>query len=169
MSIKGYITPDNIYYESEAKFHEADFEVPVRPDTQHIWNGQDWSSDQRKRRLKVEDEPDYFYITGRADYSPGENGMQKTEAKNGVFENISWKDLITILYFLAGLAGMWLHMSERTLILEQKIQVQEKEIVSLKDTAKETNSKTEAQLKQLSTQATEISMLMMRNSNSREK
>ena len=163
MSIKGFITPDNIYYESESKFNKEDFEVPLRPDTQHIWNGNDWASDKRKRRVMVmDDEPDYFYITGRADYSSGEKNM--SQQKSGIFENISWKDLITILYFLAGLAGMWLHMSERTLILEQKLQVQEKEIVSLKDTVKENQSKTDQQLKQLSTQATEISMLLMRNS-----
>ena len=164
MSIKGFITPDNIYYESETKFNEDDFEVPLRPDSQHVWNGKAWAADKRRRPAPMpEDEPDYFYITGRADYS-GEKTMSQQQSKSGVFENISWKDLITILYFLAGLAGMWLHMSERTLILEQKIQVQEKEIASLKETHKEDTAKLEVQVKQLTTQATELSMLFMRKS-----
>ena len=90
--------------------------------------------------------------------------MSQQQSNSGVFENISWKDLITILYFLAGLAGMWLHMSERTLILEQKIQVQEKEIASLKETHKEDTAKLEVQVKQLTTQATELSMLFLRKS-----
>ena len=164
MSIKGFITPDNIYYESETKFNEDDFEVPLRPDNQHVWNGKTWAADKRRRPTPIpEDEPDYFYFTGRADYS-GEKTMSPQQLKSGVFENISWKDLITILYFLAGLAGMWLHMSERTLILEQKIQVQEKEIASLKETQKEDTAKLEVQVKHLTTQATELSMLFMRKS-----
>ena len=88
--------------------------------------------------------------------------------KDGVFENISWKDLITILYFLAGLAGMWFHMSERTLIIEQKLQVMEKEIASLKETHKEYEAKTELQIKQQSTQLNELSMLFMRQPQSKD-
>ena len=158
--MKGFITQDNIYYEAEMKFNEHDEEVPLRPDTNQVWSGDSWVQEKRKRSPVIMPEPDSDLHYHHSDYS--EHHYMAKE-KDGVFENITWKDLITILYFLAGLAGMWFHMSERTLILEQKLQVLEKEMTTLKETQKEDETKNDVQLKQISTQVNELSMLFMRN------
>jgi hypothetical protein len=63
---------------------------------------------------------------------------------------------------------MWVHMSERTLILEQKLQVMEKDLNSLKETQKEDSTKSDIQNKQMSTQINELSMLFMRQPQSKE-
>lgn len=85
------------------------------------------------------------------------------DQKKGVFENVSWKDLVTILYFLGGLAGMWFTMTERILIMEQKIIAVEKELASIKSDVKENSVKSETAIKQLNTQVTEASILLMRH------
>lgn len=149
MPTKGFLTPDNIYYESEKKFNEEDIEIPLRPSEDYIWTGREWIIDRRKRRL------DYVEIE-RMDHDHHKN------KKDGLFENISWKDLITILYFIAGLVGMWIHMSERTLILEQKIAILEKDIATLKEDNKEFTTKFDNQIRQLSNQTSELSLLLMR-------
>ena len=168
--MQGFITQDNIYYEAELKFNESDLEVPLRPDSSHVWSGDDWVVEKRKRPTMVSvhehEQQDLHYR--HTDYQPEHYMPQQQKEKDGVFENITWKDLITILYFLAGLAGMWVHMSERTLILEQKLQVMEKDITTLKETIKEDEAKSDIQNKQMSTQINELSMLFIRQPQSKE-
>ena len=165
LKMHGFITQDNIYYEAEHRVNEDDLEVPLRPNQGQVWSGDTWVAEKRKRPVVGVPDHDSDFHYRHTDYQPEPYTMSQ---KDGVFENISWKDLITILYFLAGLAGMWFHMSERTLIIEQKLQVMEKEIASLKETHKEYEAKTELQIKQQSTQLNELSLLFLRQPQSKD-
>lgn len=154
MGLRGFITTDNIYYESGRKFSEDDIEVPVRPSPLHTWDDGNWKTDEQNVHAIIRDEPDYFYV--QKDYKGN------TMSQKGMFDNISWKDLITIVYFLAGMAGMWLHMSERTVILEQKIQHVDKEIQENKNIHSVDTNKLELSIRDLQKQVTDLSITIVR-------
>lgn len=177
MGVKGYITSDNIYYESENKLNDADTEVPIRPNSSLIWNGNNWDNEKRKLiRMLSLDDPDSFHLRGRADCSIPNNQSSGTvsvsqnavsavddtkKGLNGII-NIPWKDVLTIAYFVAGLFGVWLHTSERILTIEHKLSSVEKDILEFKTYDKDHNTFSEARFKALEAQVNELSILILR-------
>lgn len=165
MEIKGFITHDNIYYESAVKLEAADVEVSARPTAQHIWNGRTWITNKRTHANTDTSEESHFFLTNRVQESEDFSERREptmTAFKAGIMDNITWKDMITVIYFLAGFASMWFHMSERILLAEQRLNIAEKENAELKITVKEDFAKSEQQFKSLNATANELSMLIIR-------
>lgn len=164
MGIKGYITPDHQYYEAEERADSLDREVPIRPNAKLVWNGAKWDNERRKLFVQALEDLE-------RDEKDEKDEREKEEEKKGVRKarnfsvsrlHFGLKDLITIGYFVVSLFGLWQHMSERILILEQKLLSTEKEVASLQLEADETNKALSLQVKSMEAQISELSMLVLR-------
>ena len=66
-----------------------------------------------------------------------------------MFGNVGWKDLITFIYFLGGIAALWINTSDRILILEQGANVLAKDLTSLSSSVKESGTDTDKKIRDL--------------------
>lgn len=80
-----------------------------------------------------------------------------------MFGNVGWKDVITFIYFLSGIAALWINMSERTLIMEQRQNSAEKEISTLRETVKELNGRGDAQYREAEKRISELRYDMLKH------
>lgn len=142
--LKGFITADNKYYESFESLNSRDVEVPLRRHSLHA--------------------PPVVTPVPR-------NGTESTTvAKNltnnreesGMFGNVGWKDIITFIYFLGGIAALWINTSDRILILEQRVQVIEKDIVTMRANVKEIDASHSSHLRNLEKDLSTLRMDMIR-------
>ena len=142
--LKGFITADSKYYESFESLNSSDVEVPLRRHSLHA--------------------PPVVTPVPR-------NGTESTTvAKNltnnreesGMFGNVGWKDIITFIYFLGGIAALWINTSDRILILEQRVQVIEKDIVTIRANVKEIDGAHASHLRNLEKDLSTLRMDMIR-------
>ena len=170
MGIKGFITPDHQYYEAEDAADSLDREVPIRPNAKLVWNGATWDRERRKlfvqalEDLEREDQERELDKTRKPDFtetpSVGRGRKKLGFSINRIHFGI--KDLITIGYFVVSIAGLWLHMRDRIMVLEQKLSVAEKEIQGLQMETAENEKLVKDQLSNLEAQISEAQMLLMR-------
>lgn len=161
MGVKGYITFDNRYYEAEEPKSPHDVEIPIRPNAKFIWNGSNWDNERRKLFSQAIEELDRENQSKEEDHDHDSRPPQSLRMKlNGL--HFGLKDIITVGYFVASIVGLWLHMSERILIAEQRLNVAEKEVAALQIKSEEDQRFFNEQLKGLEAQVSEISLLLLR-------
>ena len=93
----------------------------------------------------------------------GNSPSAKKDTALGSFmgDKFTWKDLITIIYFIAGAVGLWMHMNERIIVLEQKIVSVEKGNAELKSSFKEFTVKNENQLKGIDSRISDLQQMVI--------
>ena len=150
--LKGFVTQDNVYYESMGKLNPTDIEVPLRR-PQNVTPPLVTPPQQPQ--------PPYWYPQAPAANAPTPQAQPKEE--KGMFGNVGWKDVITFIYFLSGIAALWINMSERTLIMEQRQNSAEKEISTLRETVKELNGRGDAQYREAEKRISELRYDMLKH------
>lgn len=125
--LRGYVTADTHYYESTKALNPTDTEVPIR-----------------RQALPV---PPYVTPFSHGPADPAKT--QTPQEEKGMFGNVGWKDLITFIYFLGGIAALWINTSDRILILEQGANVLAKDLTSLSSSVKESGTDTDKKIRDL--------------------
>lgn len=183
--MKSFISADrNIYYEAPDRLGLNDVEVPKRPgpDFQFI-NGM-WidphspvhminqqfgipqSSQSAASQSNLSDLVNVIKQLQTINNSapqPDLSGMAKKESSMGGFmgDKFTWKDLITILYFAGGIVGLWMHMNERIIVLEQKVVSIEKGNVELQSQFKEFIVENKNQLKNIDSKISDLQQMVV--------
>ena len=93
----------------------------------------------------------------------GNSPSAKKDTALGSFmvDKFTWKDLITILYFAGGIVGLWMHMNERIIVLEQKVVSIEKGNAELQSSFKEFTVKNENQLKGIDSKISDLQQMLI--------
>ena len=93
----------------------------------------------------------------------GNSPSTKKDTALGSFmgDKFTWKDLITVIYFFAGAVGLWMHMNERIIVLEQKIVSIEKGNAELQSSFKEFTVKNENQLKGIDSRISDLQQMVI--------
>ena len=93
----------------------------------------------------------------------GNTPAAKKDTALGSFmgDKFTWKDLITILYFAGGIVGLWMHMNERIIVLEQKVVSIEKGNAELQSSFKEFTVKNENQLKGIDSKISDLQQMII--------
>ena len=93
----------------------------------------------------------------------GNSPSAKKDTALGSFmgDKFTWKDLITILYFAGGIVGLWMHMNERIIVLEQKVVSIEKGNAELQSSFKEFTVKNENQLKGIDSKISDLQQMVI--------
>lgn len=96
--------------------------------------------------------------------------MPKKESPMGNFigDKFTWKDLITILYFAGGIVGLWMHLNERIIVLEQKVVTIEKGNAELQSSFKEFTVENKNQLKNIDSKISDLQQMVISRISSRE-
>lgn len=160
MGVKGYITSDNQYYEAEEPRSPHDVEIPIRPNAKFFWNGSNWDNERRKLFSQAIEELDRENSIKEDQHESHHQSQSLRMKLNGL--HFGLKDIITVGYFFASIVGLWLHMSERILIAEQRLNVAEKELAALQIKSDEDQRFFNEQLKGMEAQVSEISLLLLR-------
>lgn len=103
-------------------------------------------------------------INGANDHAAqGNSPSAKKDTVLGSFmgDKFTWKDLITILYFAGGIVGLWMHMNERIIVLEQKVVSIEKGNAELQSSFKEFTVKNENQLKGIDSKISDLQQMVI--------
>jgi hypothetical protein len=97
-----------------------------------------------------------------ASNQPDPLSAKKDPAMGGfIGEKFTWKDLITVLYFAGGIVGLWMHMNERIIVLEQKVVTIEKGNAELQSSFKEFIVKNENQLKGIDSKISDLQQMVI--------
>jgi hypothetical protein len=76
-------------------------------------------------------------------------------------DKFTWKDLITVLYFAGGIIGLWMHMNERIIVLEQKVVNIEKGSVEMQNNFKDFTIKNDSQLKNIDSKISDLQQMIV--------
>ncbi len=93
----------------------------------------------------------------------GNSPSAKKDTALGSFmgNKFTWKDIFTILYFAGGIVGLWMHMNERIIVLEQKVVSIEKGNAELQSSFKEFTVKNENQLKGIDSKISDLQQMVI--------
>ena len=183
--MKSYISADkNIYYEAPDKLNHNDLEVPQRPSPDHTFVNGSWID----KNFLQQAMPFHALQLPQIPVSPAQSNLSDlvnvikqlqsintagqspttsdTSKKDGgmssfIGDKFTWKDLITILYFAGGIIGLWMHMNERIIVLEQKVVSIEKGSVELQNTFKEFTVKNENQLRNIDAKISDLQQMVI--------
>ena len=179
--MKSFISSDrNIYYEAPDRLGPTDIEVPKRPGPDFTFINGTWidthahlnhnfgvmpntASNQTNLSDLVNVIKQLQTINNSAANSTDQSVIPKKESpiSNFMGDKFTWKDLITILYFAGGIVGLWIHMNERIIVLEQKVVSIEKGSVELQNTFKEFTVKNENQLKIIDSKISDLQQMVI--------
>lgn len=183
--MKSFISVDrNIYYEAPDKINPNDLDVPRRPSIDHIYVNGQWV-DKNFMAPAYQPAPMHLPVThnqvgqtGQTNLSDLVNVIKQLQTLNGssdptapakkdsplgnfMGDKFTWKDLITILYFAGGIVGLWMHMNERIIVLEQKVVSIEKGNAELQSSFKEFTVKNENQLKGIDSKISDLQQMVI--------
>lgn len=182
--MKAFISTDkNLYYEAPDRLDMNDVEVPHRPSPNHTFINGNWVD-----RTLLQAVPYNAIQAPQIPISPAQSNLTdlvsvikqlqnmnagntaqgqplppQPEKKDPGFlgDKFTWKDLITILYFAGGIIGLWMHMNERIIILEQKVVSIEKGSAELQGSFKEFIVKNENQLKNIDSKISDLQQMVI--------
>ena len=155
--LKGYVNHENIYYEAMGKINQLDVEVPLRR-PQNVAPPMLTSTQPPSTTVSpTQNLPPYW------NYQNTNPSLAQPPADKGMFANIGWKDLVTFIYFLSGVAALWINMSERTLIIEHRVNSIEREGGSTKETVKELQLKADSQIRAAEKEIAELRYDMLKH------
>ncbi len=187
--MKAFISnPGNIYYEAVDRVNPADVEVPARPSVDHVFFNGAWIDKNVLAAIQVQQpvanhQVPQFQIPAPQPPQPVMQQMQSPQSnlndligvvkqlqavtppvekeKTFLGDKFTWKDLITILYFAGGIVGLWMHMNERIIILEQKVVSIEKGSAELQASFKEFTVENKNQLKNIDSKITDLQQMVI--------
>ena len=185
--MKSFITYDrNIYYEAPDKLNVNDYEVPKRPSPMHILANGNWI-DPHQPQIPTMPMPSqtsggiYQNTQQNPNLSDLVNVIKQLQTINGsgtpqdpqglmsgskkesgfMGDKFTWKDLITVLYFAGGIIGLWMHMNERIIVLEQKVVNIEKGSVEMQNNFKDFTIKNDSQLKNIDSKISDLQQMIV--------
>jgi hypothetical protein len=183
--MKAFISnPGNIYYEAIDRINPSDIEVPARPTVDHVfingqWVDKSYLAALQAQQVQAPPTPQYQIppqppvvqhapqsnlndLIGVVKQLQSVNGAAEKEKDKGFLgDKFTWKDLITILYFAGGIVGLWMHMNERIIILEQKVVSIEKGSAELQASFKEFTFENKNQLKNIDSKITDLQQMVI--------
>lgn len=183
--MKAFISnPGNIYYEAIDRINPSDIEVPARPTVDHVfingqWVDKSYLAALQAQQVQAPPTPQYQIppqppvvqpapqsnlndLIGVVKQLQSVNGAAEKEKDKGFLgDKFTWKDLITILYFAGGIVGLWMHMNERIIILEQKVVSIEKGSAELQASFKEFTVENKNQLKNIDSKITDLQQMVI--------
>ena len=183
--MKSFISLDrNIYYEAPDKININDIEVPKRPSPDFLFVNGQWidknalaqpqpfpamqlpvaqSSSGQTAQTNLSDLVNVIKQLQTLNNANSDPAPAKKESTLGNFmgDKFTWKDLITILYFAGGIVGLWMHMNERIIVLEQKVVSIEKGNAELQGSFKEFTVKNENQLKGIDSKISDLQQMVI--------
>lgn len=184
--MKSFISVDrNIYYEAPDKINPNDIEVTHRPSIDHIYMNGQWVDKNFMAPTYQQPAPMHLPVShgqvgqqGQTNLSDLVNVIKQLQTINGASDpsastkkdsplgnfmgdKFTWKDLITILYFAGGIVGLWMHMNERIIVLEQKVVSIEKGNAELQSSFKEFTVKNENQLKGIDSKISDLQQMVI--------
>ena len=181
----------NIYYEAPDRLNPNDIEVPRRPSQDHVFMNGMWIDNQQLHpqvthhqnfpfQVPVQQAPQHSASQqAQANLSDLVNVIKQLQTLNNasnqpdpvskkdpamgsfIGEKFTWKDLITVLYFAGGIVGLWMHMNERIIVLEQKVVTIEKGNAELQSSFKEFIVKNENQLKGIDSKISDLQQMVI--------
>ena len=181
--MKSFISADkNIYYEAPDRLGINDIEVPHRPSPSHTFVNGQWIDQNFIQQM-----PFHALQSPTVQVSPAQSSLsdlvnvikqlqtmnstsqsaqitpvdKKDPMSNFIGDKFTWKDLITILYFAGGIVGLWMHMNERIIVLEQKVVTIEKGNAELQGSLKEFTVKNENQLKAIDSKISDLQQMVI--------
>lgn len=190
--MKSFISSvNNTYYEAIDRIGPNDIEVPQRPSIDHVFMNGSWI---HKSFLQNPHAPIQMPIAQPIQQVPGHQMPQHQTSNAGtnlndlvglikqmqttssaekekplLGEKFNWKDLITILYFAGGIVGLWMHMNERIIILEQKVVSIEKGSAELQASFKEFTVENKNQLKNIDSKISDLQQMVITRLSSKDK
>ena len=185
--MKAFISnPGNIYYEAVDRINPTDVEVPSRPTVDHVFINGQWIDKSYLAALQHQPQPappppqfqmpvqptvvhhqpqsnlnDLIGVVKQLQSVNGATPTEKEKEKTFLGDKFTWKDLITILYFAGGIVGLWMHMNERIIILEQKVVSIEKGSAELQASFKEFTVENKNQLKNIDSKITDLQQMVI--------
>lgn len=185
--MKSYISADkNLYYEAPDKLNQNDVEVPPRPSPDHTFINGSWVDKnflQQAMPFHAMQVPQVPVSPAQSNLSDLVNVIKQLQTLNtaqtqavqpqpdankkdvgmGSFigDKFTWKDLITILYFAGGIIGLWMHMNERIIVLEQKVVTIEKGSAELQNSFKEFTVENKNQLKSIDSKISDLQQMVI--------
>ena len=181
--MKSFISnPGNIYYEAVDRINPIDIEVATRPSSDHLFVNGQWVDKNLLAALQAS-QPQFQAVAVTSHQvtptiQPPQSNLndligvvkqlqavqalpEKEKDKGFLGDKFTWKDLITILYFAGGLVGLWMHMNERIIILEQKVVSIEKGSAELQSNFKEFTVENKNQLKNIDSKITDLQQMVI--------
>lgn len=184
--MKAFISSDkNLYYEAPDRLDPNDFEVPNRPSPNHTFVNGSWVDRNLLQAMpynalqapQIPISPAQSNLTDLVNVIKQLQNMNAGQTASGqplptapvadkkdsnfLGDRFTWKDLITILYFAGGIIGLWMHMNERIIILEQKVVSIEKGSAELQGSFKEFIVKNESQLKNIDSKISDLQQMVI--------
>lgn len=180
--MKSFISYDkNVYYEAIDRLGPNDIEVPPRPSADHTFVNGAWMDHRvmntfhhdphyqspAQQQTNLSDLVNVIKQLQTMNNSPAPQApapdtfKKETSMSNFIGDKFTWKDLITILYFAGGIVGLWMHMNERIVILEQKVVSIEKGNAELQNSFKEFTVKNENQLKSIDSKISDLQQMVI--------
>lgn len=184
--MKSFISADkNIYYEAPDKLNANDMEVSPRPSPDHTFVNGAWIDKnflQQAMPFHAMQMPQIPVSPAQSNLSDLVNVIKQLQTLNtaqnqsvqqdqskkegsgmGSFigDKFTWKDLITILYFAGGIIGLWMHMNERIIVLEQKVVTIEKGSAELQNSFKEFTVENKNQLKSIDSKISDLQQMVI--------
>lgn len=185
--MKSFISvASNIYYEAPDKLNQNDIEVTKRPSPDHVFINGSWIDKntlvmpQFPQQMQMPQQMPSAVSQSQANLSDLVNVIKQLQTLNnsgnhdpqaavkkespiGNFmgDKFTWKDLITILYFAGGIVGLWMHMNERIIVLEQKVVTIERGNAELQGSLKEFTVKNENQLKIIDSKISDLQQMVI--------
>ncbi len=183
--MKSFISAEkNIYYEAPDKLNANDMEVSPRPSPDHTFVNGSWIDKnflQQAMPFQAMQMPQIPVSPAQSNLSDLVNVIkqlqtlntaqnqsvqpdpQKKEGGMGSFigDKFTWKDLITILYFAGGIIGLWMHMNERIIVLEQKVVTIEKGSAELQNSFKEFTVENKNQLRSIDSKISDLQQMVI--------
>lgn len=185
--MKSFISADkNIYYEAPDKLNDNDMEVPPRPSADHTFVNGSWIDKNflqyampfhSMQMPQIPVSPAQSNLsdlvnvikqlqtlnTAQAQSAPAQQDQPKKDGGMGSFigDKFTWKDLITILYFAGGIIGLWMHMNERIIVLEQKVVTIEKGSTELQNSFKEFTVENKNQLRSIDSKISDLQQMVI--------
>lgn len=187
--MKSFISYDrNIYYEAPDRLGPNDVEVPPRPSADHTFVNGSWMDSRAlnafqgsqvhpnqitqqqtnlsdlvnviKQLQTINGGQQPTQPTAPASPTP-DTGKKDSSMANFIGDKFTWKDLITILYFAGGIVGLWMHMNERIIVLEQKVVTIEKGNAELQNSFKEFTVENKNQLKSIDAKISDLQQMVI--------
>ena len=185
--MKSFISADkNIYYEAPDRLNANDMEVPPRPSADHTFVNGSWIDKNFLQQampfhaMQMPQIPvspaqsnlsDLVNVikqlqtlnTAQTQSAPAQQDPPKKDGGMGSFigDKFTWKDLITILYFAGGIIGLWMHMNERIIVLEQKVVTIEKGSAELQNSFKEFTVENKNQLRSIDSKISDLQQMVI--------
>lgn len=185
--MKSFISYDrNIYYEAPDKLNVNDFEVPKRPSPMHILANGNWIDPHQPQIPTMPPSAPSMYQNTQQNpnlsdlvnvikqlqtinssgtsqqIDPNGASLNAVKKENSFMgDKFTWKDLITILYFAGGIIGLWMHMNERIIVLEQKVVNIEKGSVEMQNNFKDFTIKNDSQLKNIDSKISDLQQMIV--------